>query len=137
MTLITNFASFLHLPKKAFARGIVAAAVLLIIFFGINRWSANGAWSFFPAKPPQVSFNMSLQMAYYGQDNDWDSTIVLNNNAKEERFVQVTLYGKDGQPLSVPVFSIPANSIRRFKLSDWTLGANNFREGNISRSRNR
>jgi hypothetical protein len=87
---------------------------------------------FLSTHPPQVNFNMSLQMAYYSQDNDWDSTIVLNNNAKEERFVQVTLYGKDGQPLNVPIFSIPANSIRRFKLSDWTLGANNFREGNIS-----
>jgi hypothetical protein len=132
MTLQPDFAAFLHLPKKAVARGIVGAAVLLIILFVINRWSANGAWSFFPPTPPQVNFNMSLQMAYYSQDNDWDSTIVLNNNAKEERFVQVTLYGKDGQPLNVPIFSIPANSIRRFKLSDWTLGANNFREGNIS-----
>ncbi len=113
MTLTTNFASLIHLPKTPVVRWLLCAAFLLVIVLGINRWIAYSAGNSL-TRVSQVNFNMAMQLAYYNQDNDWDSTIVLNNNAKEERFVQVTLYGKDGQPLNVPIFSIPANSIRRF-----------------------
>jgi hypothetical protein len=132
MTLKSTFTSLFHLPPKNIFRWFLLVLLPLAILFGVTRWSAKGAWEVLPPNAPQVNFNMALQMAYFTQDNDWDSTIVLNNNAKEERFVQVTLYGKGGQPLNVPMFSIPANSIRRFKLADWTQEANNFREGNIN-----
>ena len=132
MTLSLDFASFIHAPKKVALRLAIFAALSLIATFGVMRWSAKGAFGITSAPIPQVTFTTSLQLAYYNQDNEWDSTVVLNNNAKDERFISITLYGKDGQPLNVPVFSIPANSIKRFKIIDWTLGANNFREGNIN-----
>lgn len=132
MTLTSTLVSFLHLPKRAVWRWTLLAVLPLVILLGLNRWSAKGAWALVPSKAPQVNFTASLQLAYYNQDNDWDSTVVLNNNAKEDLYVLVTLYGKNGQLLNVPLFSLKANSIRRFKITDWTLGANDFREGNIN-----
>ena len=133
MTLTSDFRSFIRLPKKTALRLAILAVLPLLILFGVNRWSAKGAWGITSTKPaPQVTFNTALQMAYFAQDNEWDSTVVLNNNAKDERFILVTLYGKNGRQANIPVFSILANSIRRFKLSDWSLGVNDFREGNIN-----
>jgi hypothetical protein len=132
MTLSLDFASLIHTPKKVALRLAIFVALSLILMFGVMRWSAKGAFGITSAPIPQVTFTTSLQLAYYNQDNDWDSTVVLNNNAKDERFISITLYGKDGQALNVPVFSIPANSIKRFKITDWALGGNHFREGNIN-----
>jgi hypothetical protein len=128
-------------------RRVVQFLILTIFFLlalpvsksGLFAWggfvakaSANSSAALQPKPYDLPDVDNYVNIPYFVNSGKITSTLVLNNNLPNVAQAEVTLFNRHGEPLKLPIFTLPPFSAERFNLAELTSGVpGDFSSGNI------
>jgi hypothetical protein len=83
-----------------------------------------------PALPP--SDDQIMNIAYFTEQGDMNSTLRLNNNLLGPMTATVTFFNSHGEWFTAPLLTLPPQDVQRFRIADLTANASgDFQSGNV------